>query len=377
MGKGIVSLDKGFYHDARSKGVRPLTMLTDLVRPEEPEIERLAQRCLLRFGPAADVPQADDGSYRALAIRQYAYDCAGLEKEFAARGIRTRGPNSDKVEKFFVSANDTPLFPAWLATQLIAGMLATSLVPFLIAAEVPINSHVAEKVTMNDAASDRTLHFIGEGSSLPKTKISRTEGNITLYKYGRLLEASYEAIRLMHLDVLGTFLMRMGMQIGIDQTDDLIETLIAGDGTSNSAVTDTDAEVSGTLDYDELIRLQQAFPIGYKMTDAIANDTNLRTILNMAEFKDPMVFSYQRTGEMVTPMGARWHRWTSTGSASFSTDRIAGVDNRGAIALYREGDLLEESDRLIDRQVEQRTMSEWVGFMVLDTSAKQCLDITT
>lgn len=372
MQKGIVSLDKGFYHEARAKGIAPLTYLTDLVGPEPPEVEAVARRCLRRFR------QADDDSARARAVRQYAYDIAGLEKELAARGIRARGPGADTVEKFFLSANDTPLFPAFVASQIIAGQLAASLVPQLAAAEIRITSHVAEKITLTDTAGDRTLKWIGEGADLPRTKIGRAEGSVTLYKYGRLLEVSYEVARLMHLDILGLFLQRMGMQIGIDQTDDAIETLIAGDGTAGSAVVDTDAEVSGVLDYDELVRLRLAFPIGYEMTDAVTNDALWRTILNMPEFKDPLAgFSFQRDGMLPTPMGARWHRWTSTGSAAFSTDRILAVDNRGALALFREETLLEESDRLIDKQLERRSMSEWIGFMKLDASATQCLDVVT
>jgi hypothetical protein len=370
--KGIVEIDKGFYQTARAKGLSPLTYLTELVAPEPPEIEKVYQRVLERFG------QKDDGGPRAAALYQYAYDVTGLEKEFAARGIRSKGPGADRVEKLFVSANDTPLFPVFLATQVLAGMLAASLVPSLCASEIRINSHVAEKITLSDTSALRTLKFIGEGTDFPKTKILRAEGSVKLYKYGRLLEASYESVRLMHLDVFGLMLQRMGMQIGIDQTDDLIETLLAGDGTLLSAVTDTDAEVSGTLDYDELIRLALAFPIGYEMTDAVCNDTNARTILNMAEFKDPLAgFNFQARGMrgMNAITGATWHRWTSTGSTTFSTDRILAVDRRGAACLFREGDLLEESDMLIDRQLHQRTLSEWCGFMKLDLNASQCLDI--
>ena len=370
--KGIVDIDKGFYQEARQKGKPPLTYLTDMVRPEAPEIEQNVGICMRRFR------QEDDGSFRSVKIREYAYGITGLQKELCARGIRVRGPGSDVVEKFFIAANDTPLFPAWLATQLIAGMLASSLVPYLVAGEVAIDSHIAEKIMMSDTSADRTLKFIGEGTDLPRTKITRSEGNITLYKYGRAVEASYESIRLQHLDVLAIFLQRIGMQIGIDQTDDCIETLISGDGTTGSAVVDTDAEVTGVLDYDELIRLSLAFPLGYRMTDGVLNDANLRTVLNMAEFKDPLAgYNYQRSGNLDLVMGARWHRWTSTGSAAFSTDRIAAVDNRGALILYREGTILEEADRIIDKQVELRTLSEWTGIMKADNAASQCLDITT
>ncbi len=255
--------------------------------------------------------------------------------------------------------------------------MAASLVPSLTAAEVRINSHIAEKITLADSATTRTLKWVGEGADLPKTQIKRTEGTITLYKYGRLLEASYESVRLMRLDILGLQLQRIGRQIGIDQTDDLIETLIAGDGTAGSAITDTDDLVSGTLDYNELVRLFTAFPVGYEMRHAVTNAANLRTILNMAEFKDPMAgFSFQRTGQLPGPMGATWHRWDSTGSPSFSIYRILAVDDRSAIALFREGDLLEESDMLIDKQLHRRSLSEWVGMMKLDNASSQCLDIS-
>jgi hypothetical protein len=330
--KGIVSLVKGFYSEARSRGSAPLTFLTDLVKPEPPEVERVTQRCLRRFG------QKEDGSARALLVQQYAYDITGLEKELSARGIRTRGPGADTVEKFFASSNDTPLFPAYLASQIIAGTLAASLVPMLVATEVRVNSHVAEKITLTDTAAARTLRFVGEGSDLPKTKVQRAEGNITLYKYGRLLEVSYESVRLMHIDILSLMLQRMGMQVGIDQSDDLIETLINGDGTAGSAVSFLTAEVAGVLDYDELIRLRLAFPIGYEMMHCVSNDTNMRTILNMAEFKDPLSgFNFQRTGSVQDVLGAQWHRWTSSGSASIAR-RAAGESGSASSSISTASD---------------------------------------
>jgi hypothetical protein len=376
MAKGIIKdLDKGFYDAAREKGLHPLTYLTDLVRPEPPEVKavegRVRQRLLAQRKFA---PEILDGALSG-RIGEVAYQLAGLEKELEARGIR----GEDTIEKaFFTSANgpNQPLFPVFLASKIIAGQLATSLVPFLVAADVRINSHVQEKVTVADTTETRQLKQIGEGVDLPKTVISRTNANITLSKYGRLLEVTYEAVRLLHLDVVGLQMERIGRQIGIDQSDDCIETLLAGDGSNGSAVSYLTAEAAGVLDYDELVRLFLQFPIGYEMRHAVLNDTLLRTILNMAEFKDPTAgFSFQRTGSIPGPMGAIFHRWTSTGSASFGTDRILAVDNTGAAILYREGDLLEEADRLIDKQMHRRTMSEWIGIAKWDNSATAALKL--
>lgn len=369
------NVDKGLYYQARKEKLTPAAFVAREVQPEPDEVAPVYQRLLKRY------KAEDDGGNFSWALRQHAEELAALEKCFEARDIRVRGPYADNVEKFYSSTNDTALFPVFLATEIIAGLLATSLAPRLAALDQRINSHIAEKVTMSEAAADRTLKFTGEGAAMPKTKITTTEGNVTLYKYGRVLEFTYEAARLQSLDVIGLFMQRMGEQMGIDETDDLIEVLIAGDGTSSSAVTDTDAEASGTLDYDELIRLFQAFPSGYNMSDAIINDTNTRTILNMAEFKDPLVqVKFQDRGlnsGQIPILGATFHRWTSTGSTSFSTDRILAVDRRRAVKILREGDLLEEADRIIDQQINQRAMSEWVGYMKLDNNCTQCLDITT
>src|SRR5437762_11989129 len=78
-----LDLDKGFFDDARKHGVHPLTHLTNLKRLEQPEIDRVYQRTLRAFH------QKDDGSCRAHALYQYAYDIAGLEKQLEELDIRT------------------------------------------------------------------------------------------------------------------------------------------------------------------------------------------------------------------------------------------------------------------------------------------------
>jgi hypothetical protein len=371
--KGIVKdLDKGFYQEARRQGKHALTLLTEMVNPEPPEVEKIEQRLVGRYGRGREI----GGSILEANLKEYAWMLAGLEKELAARGISRH----DTVEKaFFSSVNgpNQPLFPVFLASQIIAGQLAGSLVPRLCMTELRITSHVQEKVQIADTTASRQLRHIGEGADLPKTSLAKTNGSVSLQKYGRLLEASYEAIRLLHLDLVALQLQRIGRQIGIDETDDLIETAIAGDGNSSTAATNTNVASSGLLTYPDLVSLFQAFGLGYEMRQCVANDTHLRAMLNMAELKDPLAFAnvFQRTGNLPSALGAAWHRWTSTGSASFGTNKILALDERVAIVCLREGDLLEESDNLIDKQLHQRSMSEWVGFMIWDAAGAQTLSV--
>jgi len=352
--------DKGFYHQARKQNTSPLALMTDMVRPEPAEeaayIQRLAVKLKDPSGHSAD-PQklaADAGMF------------IGLEKVMQVEGIR----GSDTIEAaFFSSTNQSAtsgLFPAFLASRLIAGIMETSLVPRLIAATVPVNAHVVEKIRYTSTAGQKRLGAIGEGVELPKTTISYTAESIKLAKYGRMLETTYEVMRLMVLDIVSLHLFQMGLQIGIDQTNHLIEILCNGDGTANSTCEALAAEVTGTLDFDETVRLLLSFTTGYQFSDAIINDTHLRTLLNLAEIKDPLAFRMLADGIMPMLFGAKWHRWSDTGSTSFSTTKVIGIDRRLAAVMFREGDLLEESDQLIDRQVHRRTMSEWLGFQTWD-----------
>lgn len=373
--KGIITdLDKGFYEDCRQKHLDPLTQMTRIIKPEPAEIADTRRRLslkLLDFDP--DGERRLRSAPMLAAIDKAAYQLCGLEKEMAARGIT----GSDTVEKaFFSSANgpNQPLFPVWLAGNIIAGQLATSLVPVLAAAMVTIDSHVQEKVTISDSKATRELKHIGEGDDLPKTTISHTGASVQLSKYGRMIEATYESVKLMHLDILALTVMRMGSQIGIDQTDDLIEVLISGDGTSGSAMSTIGNDVAGTTDYDDYVKLFLTFPIGYKWRQGIISDTQIRTQLSITEFKDPTAgMNFQGTGMLPGPLGVQYHRWNSPSGQAFTTTDILAVDNTQAVVGLREGDMLEEADKLIDKQIHRRTLSEWVGFMKWDNNASQLL----
>jgi hypothetical protein len=374
--KVIGNVDKGFYAEAQQKGTTALAALTQLVAPEPPQYAELAEKAWRR-GPMGRMP-IDKGSPYWTACENYAYDLAGLNECMKAAGIR----RSDTVEKAFFSSSNASgtqgLFPAFLASQIIAGQMATSLVPMICLSEVRINSHVQEKVKITDTTATRQLNWIDEGQDIPKTTISKSTGSITLHKYGRMLEATYETVRLLHLDIISLQLQRMGRQVGIDETDTLLETAVTGDGNSSSSGTSANTAVSGTLAYTDLVTHWQTFAIGYEQRHSVAPDALIANLVNMAEFKDHLQgFDFLRTGAIPGPFGSTWHRWTSTGSAGYGTTKVVSFDDRVAMVMYREGDLLEEADQLIDKQLHRRSMTEWVGFMTWDTAGIQILDRQT
>jgi hypothetical protein len=378
----VKDLDRGFHREVDAQrrsdgGVTGFGYLARLAQanglaPDTREAELREREFCKRFGVQ------DPHAHYAERVRAYARDTWALEQALAELSLRVKGPEADALSKFFATTASTVLFPTYVESQVVAGLLLTSLVPSMAAQEVTVNSHTAEHLALTESQADRRTSRSGEGAPGATVTIRTADRTIKLEKYQAQLDASYESLRLQRMNVVSLFLQRLGAQIGIDETDDLIEVAIAGDGNTGSAVADTDAEVPGTLDYDELIRLSLAFPKGYEFRAAIVNDTYLRQILNMTEFKDPLAgFNFQATGRFPSPLGAEWHRWTSTGSASFSNDRILALDNRLALVQYTEQGVMTESDRLIDRQFERTVVSQWTGFGKLDYNATQCLDIVS
>jgi len=376
----IKDLDRGFHKEVDAQrraegGVTGYGYFTRLAAqrglgPDAKEAEVREREFCKRFGVV------DPYSPYAERVRAYAGQTWALELAFQELGLRVKGPEADAMGKFFATNASTVLFPIFVEAQVVAGLLLTSLVPAAVAQEVSVNSHTAEHLALTETEKDRRTAVGGEGARGATVTVRTADRTVRLEKYQAELNASYEALRLQRLNVVALFLQRLGAQIGVDETDDLIQVAIAGDGNTGSAVVDTDAEVSGALDYDELIRLSLAFPKGYEFRMAVVNDTHLRSILNMAEFKDPLSgFNFQGTGQMPSPLGAEWRRWTSTGSAAFGTDRILALDSRLALVQYTEQGVLTESDRLIDRQFERTVVSKWTGFGKLDYQATQCLDV--
>lgn len=378
------NLDRGFYHQAKGLEGGPRSSygyLTDLLAEGGVSLDEKALQA--RVGALAYKLGYSPQQFAMLpenaqaAIEQHAYDTFGLAKALEFVGITVKGARADRMEKFFGTSSSTILFPAYVESQVVSGMLSVAVLSNLIATESNIDSHTYQSLALTDTEDDRQLRRVSEGGLLPTTRIQTADRAVQLFKFGRLLEASYESMRLKKLNVVSIFLQKLGKQIALDETDWAIETLIAGDGNVGSAVTPIMTDSSGTLDYDDLTKLFLAFPSGYTMNTAVVNSINLRTILNMSEFKDPMAgFSFQRTGTIPGPMGAAWYRWDSTGSSAFSTDRILAVDSSLALEQVTEQGVMTESDKLIDRQLERTAISKWTGFAKLDYQAIQVLDIT-
>ena len=110
---------------------------------------------------------------------------------------------------------------------------------YLIAARTPIDSNVykASYLDLNDAANKKATEMrrVTEAADLPTAKLRLGDTAITLYKYGRAIQASYEALRRMSLDLFNIHIREIGAQAANNKVVEVLTVIKDGDGNSNAA----------------------------------------------------------------------------------------------------------------------------------------------
>ena len=93
---------------------------------------------------------------------------------------------------------------------------------------------------------------MGEGAHIPETRVKTQENLVRLHKRGRMLVASYEAIRFQRLDLFTVTLKQIGAYIAGAQLKDAVDVLINGDGNQNAAPV-LQSEETGKISYADLV----------------------------------------------------------------------------------------------------------------------------
>ena len=270
-----------------------------------------------------------------------------FERQLKRFGIRVSGAGSDTVEKFFQTSDSSVLFPEYVARAVRRGMEQADILPRIVAATTVTDSADYRTITSDPDEDKKELRDVAEGAFIPETKISVKSNLVTLNKRGRMLTASYEAIRRQRLDLFTVTLRQIGAYIARAQLKDAVDVLVNGDGNNNSApVTNTAA--SGTLAYSDLTAFFGSFD-PYELNALIVPSDVMQTVLNMSEFRDAAAgLNFHATGRMITPMGAELIR-----AGCAPSGKIIGIDRSCALEMVKCGDITTEYDKLIDRQLER------------------------
>ena len=299
-----------------------------------------------------------------------------FQRQLKRYDIRARGVGSDCVEKFFNTTDSAVLFPEYVSRSVKAGMEEGDVLSSIAATVTKFDGMDYRSIYSAPTEDDKMLKNVAEGASIPTTEVKASSNLVKLNKRGRMLVASYEAIRFQRLDLFSVMLRQIGNQIMRMHLEDAIDVITNGDGNNNAATAYTvgDATIggtAGTLTYDELVAFWNTFD-PYTMNTLLVSPDMMLAILKCSEFQNPLTgLNFQGTGELSNPLGAKLIK-----TSALTTGKAIGLDKNYALEMISAGDVTVEYDRLIDRQLERAAITSISGFAKLYQGASATLSLT-
>lgn len=308
-------------------------------------------------------------NYRGTALEK----TDAFQRQLKRFGIRVKGEGSDSVERFFSCLDSAVLFPEYIARAVRQGMQEANILPEITASITTIDSMDYRSIYCVPQEQEQSLADLAEGATIPATTVRTREKLVSLKKRGRMLVASYEALRFQKLDLFGVMLRQIGSYIQKMHLADAVNVIIKGDGNDNGAEVFTVGEdpISGTadtLEYAQLVEFWSQFA-PYEMNAMLVNTGVLTQLLKMPELQNPLTgLNFQGTGKLATPLGARLLR-----TDAIDDDAIVALDRRYALEMVQAGDVSVEYDKLIDRQLERAAITSVAGFAKISDDASKVL----
>ncbi len=292
-----------------------------------------------------------------------------FERQLAYHGLRTGGSSPVTVEMFYRSA--AALMPEFMMREIRRGQNMRPELGKLIASTSGVATSRYTPFHIDTSATDDSLSLrpISEAAEVPSILVTDQANTVTIPDYGLTLKVTYKALRHRTMAQFKVLLWYIGYRLASDRVAMAVDTLINGDGNDNSAGIVT-TDVSGTLDYEDMVKFfNEFFP--YQPRVMVCHKNVIRDILNISEFKDPMIgFKFQSSGEITSPLGATLVRCDEV-----ANDYIVGLDNRFALEEVYSQPLTVEYDKVIEQRLEEAVISESVAYAKIIEDAAIVLDI--
>lgn len=280
------------------------------------------------------------------------------ERQLKRYNIKVSGPNSDTVSKFFQNSNSATLFPEYVSRAVKLG-LNNNILEDIVATTTVVDSLDYRSIACEDAeVATPDSAVINEGTYIPETTIKTKDTLTKLYKHGKSISASYEALKNQRLDVFTIALKQIGTYITNCDMQNALDLLYR----TSSKV---DLISKAIINYDDFINAWKTLA-PYEMNTIIAEKSMVGDILKIQEFKDANAgLTFHGTGKLVTPLGAN----LVYPITDVITNCVIALDKRYALERVQCGDIVTDFDKLIDRQLEMATVTCISGYNRLMDSA--------
>jgi len=360
-----IKLDAGMYADAEAKGT---------------SFDRYLENLLAEKG----IPTAFHG--KSNTFRKKAKETArrnGKEVPAAAfdlfckaYGVTAFGDYSDTVEKMLQTPNLNVLFPEFIANRLWTGSVAASLIPYFCPQTVTVDGFKFESLSLTTSDKTRKTRKIGHGTDIPVVKIQVGTESIWIPKFAIGVEMTYEQMRYQRLDYLGNHLRMIGLQLGVDKTDEFFYTLQNGDGNSNGlqAGNIVDVDTTNVVAKADLLEFWRELPTPYVMDVFAGSKANMLKV-------DDVVTSLTNPSAQLGAIMTEQRRTIPTGyewdSGIITSDYLVGIDKANCgVYITNDAVLMQEQEKIIRNQTVLTTATTYGCFRINDKNTIAALHIT-
>ena len=302
------------------------------------------------------------------------------EAGILTKNIPSQNLFSSTVEAFYRTEENKVLFPEYVARTLVQSMTEYPMYQHLVAVRTGIDGGVYEAsyLDFNDPKNKKAVEMrrVTEASDLPKATLRLGTSAIKLYKYGRAVGISYEALRRMSIELFKRHISKIGTEAANNKVAEILTVIKDGDGNDNTAEivkqTALGATTGDKLSKETLVRFLLKFFTAGGCDTVVANEDGLLQILdvlypsgNNAGLADQAItkgldVSVKMPQNLVTNFTLLYNPNIDKVN---SKEAIYGINKDTCIEeVYELNSTIQEADINVINQTKAMTISENSGF---------------
>lgn len=308
-------------------------------------------------------------------LQMVMYD-AGIKKTDVVDKIMSMQVNNSAYTSVTTEPNmdvNQWLFPAFVETSLREALYDDDLLPYVVSSRVSVDSNVVQAPTLNlDEPSNKKAikkARIAELADIPTGKITIGATAINLWKRGRAIELSYEAVRRMKIELFQIQLKAIAADLAYQEIEYASDVLINGDGNIGSAASQiATTEKANTIEASDIIHAL----IEYRRKTHISADVMTVPMQYLENISGMMFDTQLRPGASLNlsfniPQ-VKTNNLTVLGveEMKVGTKDVFTLHNRAlTLARYAEnGSNIQEMDTFIRNQSKLMTLTENSGYAI-------------
>lgn len=281
-------------------------------------------------------------------------------------------------------------FPPTVLPEMRFKQIQPTALPFLLSRTRTIATESFQALYLNDAQATGEARFsrVEEWGEVPAVSFTTSVNTIKVAKFGRRLRQSYEQMRRMNMDLVSWAISYIAAQAARDKEDAAVDIIINGDGnaltpaTANSGST-YDAAAGGLLTLKMWLNFRaQAFVRPYRLTTVLAAPADI-TNLYLLSAGNAYLPSYIQQGGTVpnavigTPVRTTLDGVQIVDNSSIPANKFVCIDSTAALEMVIEANAdIVETDRIIQNQYQDITLTESLGFVIATLGQNQILNYT-